>query len=512
MKMMAPDGPTSQQGAAVGLVTVKEVHVPTLSLERFTPVIGERRAAVIRDAAHHARIMLTDRVVWHISSTAAGGSVAEMLQTLLGYARGASVDARWLVIEGDPPFFVITKRIHNGLQNSPGDGGALGPEEQTHYTAVLTRNADVLRQRVRAGDLVVLHDPQTAGLVQPLKEAGTTVIWRSHIGYHTTTSIVERTWEFLRPHLRGADAYVFTRAAYVPPWLDGGPLCFIPPSIDVFATKNQPMSTATVRAILGHIGLLAPGASHGSRRAFTRNDGTPGRIERRATIVRSGQLLLPRSPLVVQISRWDRLKDMLGVMQGFARAAVPGSDACLALVGPDVRAVADDPEGAAVFAECVDLWQTLPRPVRDQVLLVLLPIDDVDENAAMVNAIQRHATVVVQKSLQEGFGLTVTEAMWKGRAIVASGVGGIRDQVSDDTHGIVLDDPSDLRTFGQSVNRLLNDRKLARRLGRNAQRRCLAHFLGPRHLLQYVDLFATLLNGGATGVGGNGHRVTAPIV
>ena len=346
-------------------------------------------------------------------------------------------------------------------------------------------------------------DESAAGLVRPLVELGAAVIWRCHIGHDTTDPIVQRTWEFLRPHLVGADGYVFTRAAYVPPWLNGGRVHLIPPSIDVFATKNQFMSPATVRAILDRIGLIAAGSRNGTAAAFVRNDGSPGQVERAASIVHSGALPLPRAPLAVQVSRWDRLKDMLGVMQGFVGSAAAGTDAYLALVGPDVRAVTDDPEGAAVFAECVDAWQALPRPVRDQVLLVLLPMDDIEENAAMVNAIQRHASVVIQKSLHEGFGLTVTEAMWKGRAIVASAVGGIQDQITNGKHGFIVDDPTDLEAFGKTLEAVLGDRALARRLGRNAQRRCLAHFLGPRHLTQYIDLFGTILQEKTNG-NGNG--------
>jgi trehalose synthase len=227
--------------------------------------------------------------------------------------------------------------------------------------------------------------------------------------------------------------------------------------------------------------------------SFTRNDGSRARVERRASIVRSGSLPKSHSPIIVQVSRWDRLKDMLGVMQGFATSHAASNGTYLALVGPDVRAVADDPEGAEVFAECMATWQTLPEAVRDRVILVLLPMDDVEENAAMVNAIQRRAAVVIQKSLHEGFGLTVTEAMWKGRPIVASGVGGIQDQIDHGVHGLLLGDPSDLAAFGRILDRLVADRVLARRLGRNAQRRCRTHFLAPRHLLQYVQLLSTLL-------------------
>lgn len=483
------------------LPKVTEIDLPTLSPERFAPVLGERAAQALHAATARGRELLADRVVWHVNSTGAGGGVAEMLQTLLGYARGAGLDTRWLVIEGDPTFFAITKRIHNGLHNSQGDGGPLGIEEQTHYVAVLERNAAVLRARIRPRDIVVLHDPQTAGLVGPLKATGAKVIWRCHIGYDSTDSTVERTWDFLRPHLADADAYVFTRAAYAPPWIDTRRLHFIPPSIDAFSTKNQPMDPKIVRAILSHIGLVAPASRNGTAPSFTRNDGSLGLVERRASVVHSGALPLPRTPLVVQVSRWDRLKDMLGVMQGFASWVAPHSDAYLALVGPDVRAVADDPEGATVFEECVEAWQALPRSVRDQILLVLLPMEDIEENAAMVNAIQRHAAIIIQKSLVEGFGLTVTEAMWKGRAIVASAVGGIRDQLVDERHGLIVEDPTNLAAFGEALCRLLCDRGLARRIARNAQRRCLAHFLGPRHLMQYLELFAIVL-----GHRQNGHQ------
>jgi trehalose synthase len=470
--------------------SLTEIPLPSLSIARFAPLVGAELAATLGAAATRARRLLSGRALWHVSATAAGGGVAEILRSLLGYARGAEIDTRWLTIEGDAAFFTTTTRVHHGLHGSPGDGGPLGASEQEHYADVLARNASALRQRIGAGDVVVLHDPGTAGLVAPLKRAGATVIWRCHVGHDTSSLTVERTWQFLRPHLAETDAYVFSRLEYVPPWLAGRRVSIIPPSIDVLAPKNLPLSVASVRAILGHIGILAQGGPGRTRTAFLRADGTTGRVERTARIVRAGALPLPEAPLVVQVSRWDRLKDMRGVMEGFAATVAHGSEATLALVGPDVHAAAGDPEGIAVFNECVDAWQALPRRAREQILLVLLPVEDADENAVMVNAIQRHATVVVQKSLGEGFGLPVTEAMWKGRAIVASAVGGIREQIAHETHGLLLDDPTDRTAFGAAVDRLLADPGLARRLGRNAQRRCQARFLGPRHLLQFVDLIA----------------------
>jgi trehalose synthase len=192
------------------------------------------------------------------------------------------------------------------------------------------------------------------------------------------------------------------------------------------------------------------------------------------------------------VSRWDHLKDMSGVLRGFAEHAAPLGPGYLMLVGPAVAGVSDDPEGATVYAECVAQWRSLPEPIRARILLVTLPLDDIDENAAMVNAIQRHATVIAQKSMAEGFGLTVAEGMWKARPVVASAVGGIMDQIVDGT-GILLADPRDLPRFGVAVRRLLDDPAAADRMGQAAQEHVRQSFVGDRHLLQYADLFEGLL-------------------
>jgi len=197
----------------------------------------------------------------------------------------------------------------------------------------------------------------------------------------------------------------------------------------------------------------------------------------------------------VQVSRWDRLKDMHGVMTGFASAVVGRVDAQLLLVGPSIEGVADDPEGAGVLAECTATWEALPTDSRNRVRLVTLPMNDVDENAVMVNALQRSATVIVQKSLAEGFGLTVAEGMWKGKPIVASRVGGIVDQLPPDT-GILLDDPTDLETYGDSLAALLERPDEMRWRGENARRHVLAEFVGDRHLLQYAHLLQQLRSPG----------------
>ena len=168
----------------------------------------------------------------------------------------------------------------------------------------------------------------------------------------------------------------------------------------------------------------------------------------------------------------------------------------LMLAGPAAAGVTDDPEGRRVLAECRESWQALPRAVRERVHLAAVPLDDVDENAIVVNALQRHAFAVVQKSLVEGFGLTVTEAMWKGKAVVASKVGGIQDQIVDGLDGLLIEDPRDLEACAAALGRLLDEPDLAPRLGRSARARVLADFIGDRHLERYVELFSRLV--GAT--------------
>jgi len=198
--------------------------------------------------------------------------------------------------------------------------------------------------------------------------------------------------------------------------------------------------------------------------------------------------------LVVQVSRWDHLKDPVGVIRGFADHVAPYVDAHLIVAGPAVEAVADDPEGRRVLDESVKAWEALAPEARRAVHLAILPMIDSEENAAMVNALQRQAQVVVQKSLAEGFGLTVAEAMWKGRPVVASRIGGIQDQIEDGRTGLLLSDPRDLREYGRSVRSLLEDPVRARKIGEAAREQVRNYFLGPRHLMQYAQLFQDLMS------------------
>jgi trehalose synthase len=216
-------------------------------------------------------------------------------------------------------------------------------------------------------------------------------------------------------------------------------------------------------------------------------------------VVRTGPPPDPDVPLVVQVSRWDGLKDMAGVMRGFAEFVVGDHETQLVLAGPVVSAVADDPEGAEVLRDCWEVWRRLPHHARSRVALACIPMADLEENAIIVNALQRHASVIVQKSLAEGFGLTVAEAMWKGRPVVASRIGGIQDQIVDGESGVLLDDPLDLAAFGAAVTRLLTDPSLAERIGRGARERVRDRFTSPRSLLDYLAIIRKVLEGSRAG-------------
>lgn len=472
--------------------SVREIDVPLRSLSRFEPLVGSQRFDDLHLAAIAAAQRLTGRTVWNISSTATGGGVAEMLHVLVGYIQDTGIDIRWLVIAGDPEFFTITKRIHNRLHGVAGDSGSFGSDEIDHFQRITQSNVASLASRIQEGDVVLLHDPQTVGMASQLVAAGARVVWRCHVGREGTNRWTDQAWSFLRPHLAACEAYVFSQHEYVPSWMPESKVRVIPPSIDPFSPKNEEMSPNDVTRTLRRIGLLVPGGPDSPIR-FNRSDGTSGLIERQASIVaEEDSPLEPDSRLVVQVSRWDRLKDMVGVLEGFVLSVAERSDAHLVLVGPSVIDVADDPEGAEVFAECVAAWEALDVKARKRVRLVTLPMDDIDENAAVVNALQRHATVIVQKSIMEGFGLTVAEAMWKGKALVASRVGGITGQIKPGS-GILLDDPANLLVFGDTLAGLLKHPDHIVQLGRQARQQVLEDFVGDKHLVRYAQLIQWLV-------------------
>jgi trehalose synthase len=472
---------------------VHEVTFPTADPRVLTKVVRADRVDSLLADGKRLRAALEGASVICVNSTETGGGVAEMLQVLLPYVRGVGIDTRWLVIEGDERFFTITKRLHNHLYGTAGDGGDLGEDEHTHYEAVLRTNATEIASMVRPGDFVLLHDPQPAGLAAAMRDRGARVVWRCHVGTDGSNEHSVIGWEFLGRYLEPAfvDAYVFSRRAFAPSWVPDAQLHEIPPSIDPFSAKNKDLTPDETVAILSSVGVLS-----GTERAaqYQRSDGTRRRIERGADVVRTGPAPAPDVPLVVQVSRWDRLKDMPGVLQGFADYVVHDRDSQLVLAGPVVSAVADDPEGAAVLEECWEAWRRLPHHARRRVALACIPMADVEENAVIVNALQRHATIVVQKSLAEGFGLTVSEAMYKRRPVIGSAIGGISDQIVDGESGVLLRDPTDLGVFAERLAELLGAPARLTTMGVLAHERVVHNFLPDTQLGRWSQLVSRVLD------------------
>ena len=445
-----------------GLQVVPVTPVP---LDRLASLLPPDRVERLEHHVVVARAILGGRTVWNLSSTARGGGVAEMLHGLVAYAAGTGVDIRWLVIDGGPVFFAVTKRLHNRLHGAAGDAGALDAAARATYDATLARHVDELADLVRPGDVVLLHDPQTAGLARRLRERGAWVIWRCHVGLDERNEWTREAWRFLEDLVAPAHACVFSREQFAPDWVDRPWLRVIPPSLDPFSPKNAALGEEEIRALVQRDGLVVEGA--------------PLPVDAR---------------IVLQVSRWDRLKDMAGVLDAFAGHLdqLP-SDVHLVLAGPVANGVADDPEAAEVLAVCREQWRGLPTQARERSHLVCVPMDDLDDNARVVNALQRRSSVVVQKSLAEGFGLTVTEPMWKGRPVVASAVGGIRDQVEHGVSGLLLDDPRDGAALVAALSSLLADPVRCEAMGRAAHLRVRDHYLADRHLIQYAELFGQLL-------------------
>ncbi|MFJ2766873.1 glycosyltransferase [Streptomyces sp. NPDC087300] len=419
--------------------------------------------------------------VWHINTTAHGGGVAELLRRSVPSHNEAGVPTKWLTLGGDAAFFAVTKRLHHRLHGYRDPHGALGADERRIYADATGRWGGEVLAHVAPGDLCVLHDPQTIGLAPALAAAGLKVVWRCHIGStdHGSPEVRE-TWEFLRPYLDAPLRCVFSVQGYAPPGLRPGQCVVIPPSIDPTAAKNRALTPDEVTSALRAIGLEGGGTAAGAARGAG------------ATVLHDAPLP-PGAEVVVQVSRWDPLKDMAGVLAAFAERIAPRRPAAhLVLAGPEPLDIPDDPEGAEIFAGVHGAWAALPAPVRARVHLVKLTLKDTEGNALLVNALQRRADVIAQKSLREGFGLTVTEAMWKGAAIVASRVGGIPAQLRHEREGLLVADAHDREEFAAHVLRLLANEGLRERLGAAARGRCEDLFLAGRELADHYRLYREL--------------------
>ncbi len=385
--------------------------------------------------------------------------MAEIIDALLGVRADPYPTPRRFIASADSFVFSVTKRIHHRLHGHP-RGELPDPAEHAAYVCWAEQNAERLTRQASRSDLIVLHDPQTLPMAPLLLNAGFRVAWRCHIGTSSANATSRSTWLYLSQFWAKELILVFSDPALVPDEAAGHQREIIQPSIDPNALKNIPLSDAAVRDILASTELPQDG-----------------------------------DPVILQVSRWDPLKDMVGVLQAFSDSALPRA-ARLVLCGPSPNSIVDDPEAATVLAEVMRCREELPRAVARRVHLVCPVLADTVGNAKLINALQRRATVVTQKSLQEGFGLTITEAMWKSRPVVASRVGGIPSQITHNQTGLLVDDPHDRSEFVRLVIRLLDRPDQAVALGRAAARWVAERFTVTREAADHQRLYRQLAQSG----------------
>jgi trehalose synthase len=459
---------------------------------------------MLRTAAKGLVPRLAGRTVWHVNSTAQGGGVAELLPAQIALLRDLGVDARWLVIETDrQEFFALTKRIHNMIHGAP--QRELTAADRALYEDVSRSNAEALLQLVRPDDVLLVHDPQPLGAGARVKRRhpGMRTIWRCHIGLEEDVPPTRAAWDFLRPYASVYDHAVFSVREYVPAYLTDRAL-IIHPSLDPLSHKNRGLSLHKLVGILSdaaltepHWPLVAPPWPEGAQRL--QEDGTW------APATRPEDIGLLARPIITQVSRWDRLKGFEPLMQAFRALKLglvnrPAHDVRhrrrlelvrLVLAGPDPSSIQDDPEGLGVLKSLRRRYVELEPDVRDDVAVLAVLMGSRQANALMVNALQACSDIVAQNSLREGFGLTVTEAMWKRTAVLGSGRAcGIRLQVRDGVDGVLVGDPEDPETIAEAMHRMIADEDRLELWGNNAQRRVYDEFLIFGELRRWLELLA----------------------
>ena len=376
---------------------------------------------------------LAGKVIQNINSTFSGGGVAEILNRMVPLLNQLGVDARWNIIKGNDEFFQVTKKFHNALQGRPQT--ITGSDFDT-FMETTRRNFEVCELY---GDVIFIHDPQPAGLIARKKEIGKKWLWRCHID---VSNPERKVWGFLRPMVSQYDSAVFSAPAFSPEL----PIrqFLISPSIDPLSDKNRELPQETIDAVLAKYGI-------------------------------------PRDkPIITQVSRFDYLKDPVGVIEAFE--VVQKSIACRLVYAGGTAT--DDPESDKVLAE---VRERVGKNPNIHILLVP-PGSDID-----INALQRASTIVVQKSISEGFGLTVSEALWKAKPVVASAVGGITLQVKNKFTGLLT---HGIPGTAYALKQLLSNPDYARWLGENGREHVRRNFLITRHLKDYLLLFLTLFNPG----------------
>jgi trehalose synthase len=451
---------------------------------------------------------LAGRTVWMVSSTAQGGGVAEMLPTVVSLLRGLGVQTEWVVLGSDEPaFFELTKRIHNLIHGvgSPD----LSEADRSLYERVNRANAESLRALVRPGDILVVHDPQPLPMAHELRlTVPLLAIWRCHIGLDAENAGTRAAWNFLEPYFEAYDAAVFSAAEYIPKRL-GRRASVVYPGIDPLAPKNRDLSLRRTIEIMCSGGLIpCPGPTVHGPYANLAQRVTPNGAMAPVNVTESIGLLT--RPIVTQVSRWDRLKGFGPLMEGFARLKRSLRDGefngdpehrrrldlvRLVLAGPEASAIQDDPEAVDVVEELRASYHRLHPAIQDDIALLLLPMRSLEENALMVNALQRASSIVVQNSLREGFGLTIAEAMWKRVPVLTnSRACGPRQQVRDGLDGRLIADPEDPAELERALAEMLADPERLERWGQSAQRRAHDQFLVLTQLRAWGRLLLTLVS------------------
>jgi trehalose synthase len=390
------------------------------TLEQYEPLIGVEATARITEKADR---VCTQHVV-HVSSTFYGGGVSEILTPLTLMMNAIGIDTGWRMIQGTPDFFSCTKKLHNALQ---GENVSFSDIEKSVYEEVVAQNA--LRFHLDECDAVVVHDPQPLPLIRHLADRGMPWLWQCHVDLSSPDRVI---WDYVRGFVEDYDLVVLSLPEYGQGL--GIEQRFVMPAIDPFSAKNSELSEDEIEACLTHYRIPTD------------------------------------RPLIVQVSRFDRWKDPIGVIEAFRRAR-ESVDCTLVLVG---NGATDDPEGDVIL-------ETIHSSVDETI--ILLKVDD----PVLVNALQRRAAVVLQKSIREGFGLTVTEAMWKGAAVIGGNVGGIRRQIQDGENGFLVE------TIEQAADRIvqiLSDPALRERLGSRAKETVRERFLMSRLLEDWIDVLA----------------------
>ncbi len=486
------------------MIQLIDIDVEHTMAEYATDTVLRNSVEAMQNAVTDDVDALDDRTVWMLNSTASGGGVAEMMPKLVSLSRALGVNAKWAVIDVDEPvFFEFTKGIHNLLH------GAGDPELVDHERAIYETKsrsvADELADRIAPDDVLVVHDPQPlAAGAMVVEELGVPAVWRCHIGSEEHSEKSRTAWEFLEPWIRDYDRTVFTLPAYVPDFL-ANEADIIPPAIDPFSAKNRRLKPQEVATVLARADLID------TDHPVDKFDQPARRLQADGSFAPAtdpADVGLLFRPTICQISRWDSLKGFVPLLRGFAelkRDARAGDDstrsddhreriddARLLLVGPNPSSVADDPEGRAALENLEEEWLALDLEVRDDAAVIVMPPDQ-HESALVINALQRCSSVVAQNSLQEGFGLTVTEAMWKRAVLMGSDTGGITAQIRDGKDGRLVPDSSDPASVAETLDSVLESSDRWDDWSYSAQRRVTDDYLVFGQVTRWLETLGGLV-------------------